>query len=120
MDVFFEPWLAGAGSQEELVPDAVRRANAYLEAGVDCVYPIVLSETRALESFMADVRGMVNVVRLPETPSLAELAALGVARVSWDRSCSVRRWLASRTVSRRCGNEHGPLIRPPAADEAPT
>ena len=83
VDVFFEPWLAGAGSQEELVPDAVRRANAYLEAGVDCVYPIVLSETRALQSFMADVRGMVNVVRLPETPSLAELAALGVARVSW-------------------------------------
>jgi 2-methylisocitrate lyase-like PEP mutase family enzyme len=25
----------------------------------------------------------VNVVRLPPTPSLAELAALGVARVSW-------------------------------------
>ena len=44
VDVFFEPWLAGAGagSQEELVPDALRRANAYLEAGVDCVYPIVL------------------------------------------------------------------------------
>jgi 2-methylisocitrate lyase-like PEP mutase family enzyme len=25
----------------------------------------------------------VNVIRLPQTPSLAELAALGVARVSW-------------------------------------
>jgi 2-methylisocitrate lyase-like PEP mutase family enzyme len=25
----------------------------------------------------------VNVVRLPQAPSLAELAALGVARVSW-------------------------------------
>ena len=58
VDTFFEPWLAGAGanSQEELVPDAVRRANAYLEAGVDCVYPIVLWETDALGSFMSDVR----------------------------------------------------------------
>lgn len=85
VDVFFEPWLAGveAGSQEELVPDALRRANAYLEAGVDCVYPIVLWETRALGSFMSGVRGAVNVVRMPEAPSLAELAALGVARVSW-------------------------------------
>ncbi len=27
--------------------------------------------------------GPVNVIRLPQTPSLAELAALGVARVSW-------------------------------------
>jgi 2-methylisocitrate lyase-like PEP mutase family enzyme len=25
----------------------------------------------------------VNVIRLPQTPSLGELAALGVARVSW-------------------------------------
>jgi 2-methylisocitrate lyase-like PEP mutase family enzyme len=25
----------------------------------------------------------VNVIRLPQTPSLTELAALGVARVSW-------------------------------------
>jgi 2-methylisocitrate lyase-like PEP mutase family enzyme len=33
---------------------------------------------------MPDVRGPVNVVRLPQgAPPLAELAALGVARVSW-------------------------------------
>ena len=87
VDTFFGPWLAGdgahAGSQEELVEDAVRRANAYLEAGVDCVYPIVLWETGALESFMSAVRGAVNVVRLPQGHSVAELAGLGVARVSW-------------------------------------
>ncbi|MGZ4184773.1 MAG: isocitrate lyase/PEP mutase family protein [Solirubrobacteraceae bacterium] len=85
VDVFFEPWLAGggAGTQDELVSDAVGRANAYLEAGVDCVYPIVLWETHALESFMSEVRGAVNIVRLPNAPSIAELAALGVARVSW-------------------------------------
>src|SRR5919202_4516986 len=85
VDVFLEPFLAGAdpGTQEELVPEAVRRANAYLEAGVDCVYPITLWETDALRRFMSDVRGPVNVVRLPQAPSLAQLAALGVARVSW-------------------------------------
>ena len=74
---------AGPGTQEELVPEALRRANAYLEAGVDCVYPIALWETDALRRFTAEVRGPVNVIRLPQTPSLAELAALGVARVSW-------------------------------------
>ena len=50
---------------------------------VDCVYPIALWETDALRRFLSEVRGAVNVVRLPQTPSLAELAALGVARVSW-------------------------------------
>jgi 2-methylisocitrate lyase-like PEP mutase family enzyme len=85
VDVFLGPFLAGAGTgtQEELVPEAVRRANAYLEAGVDCVYPITLWETDALRRFTSEVRGLVNVVRLPQAPSLAELAALGVARVSW-------------------------------------
>jgi 2-methylisocitrate lyase-like PEP mutase family enzyme len=85
IDVFLHPFLAGAGpgTQEELVPEAVRRANAYLEAGVDCVFPIVLWEGDALRRFTSEVRGPVNVVRLPQAPSLAELAALGVARVSW-------------------------------------
>ena len=85
VDVFLHPFLAGAGpgTQEALVPEALRRANAYLDAGVDCVFPIVLWETDALRSFTSQVRGSVNVVALPQAPSLAELAEIGVARVSW-------------------------------------
>jgi 2-methylisocitrate lyase-like PEP mutase family enzyme len=85
IDVFLHPFLAGAGpgTQKELVPEAVRRANAYVEAGVDCVFPITLWETDALSRFMSEVRGPVNIVRLPQAPPLAELAGLGVARVSW-------------------------------------
>src|SRR3954449_3771853 len=85
VDVFLHPFLAGAGAgtQDELVPEAVRRANAYLEAGVDCVFPITLWEAGALRRFVSEVRGPVNVVRLPQAPSLAELAALGGARISW-------------------------------------
>jgi len=85
VDVFLGPFFAGAGPghQQELVPEALRRANAYLEAGVDCVYPIGLWEPDALRRFMSAIRGPVNVIRLPQTPSLDDLAALGLARVSW-------------------------------------
>ena len=85
VDVFVGPFLAGAGpgTQEELVPEALRRASAYFEAGADCVYPILLWETDALRRFTAEVNGPVNVVRLPQMPSLTELAAVGVARVGW-------------------------------------
>src|SRR6266545_2566598 len=85
VDVFLGPFLAGAGpgTQEELVPEALRRASAYLDAGADCVFPITLWETEALRRFTAEVRGPVNVVRLPQAPSLADLTALGVVRVSW-------------------------------------
>jgi 2-methylisocitrate lyase-like PEP mutase family enzyme len=84
VDVFLSAFLADAdpGAQKELVPDALRRANAYLEAGADCVYPIALSDTDALRRFTSEVRGPVNVIRIPGA-SLAELAELGVARVSW-------------------------------------
>jgi 2-methylisocitrate lyase-like PEP mutase family enzyme len=85
VDVFLGPFLAGEGpgTQAALVPEALQRANAYLEAGVDCVYPITLWEQDALRRFMAGVHGPVNVVRLPQAPSPAELAELGVVRVSW-------------------------------------
>jgi 2-methylisocitrate lyase-like PEP mutase family enzyme len=85
VDVFIGPWLAGAGpgTQEELVPEALRRANAYLEAGVDSVYPIALWEADPLRRFVSEAGGAVNVLCLPQAPPLAELAALGVARVSW-------------------------------------
>src|SRR4051812_37815680 len=74
IDAFLGPFLAGAGAgtQDELVPEALRRAHAYLGAGVDCVFPIALWETDALRRFIADVDAAVNTVRLPQT-TLSEL-----------------------------------------------
>jgi 2-methylisocitrate lyase-like PEP mutase family enzyme len=78
IDVF----LSG-GPQGELLPEALRRAHAYLEAGADCVYPILLSERDAIATFVAGTSGPVNVLAAPQAPPLADLAALGVARVSY-------------------------------------
>src|SRR5689334_5120681 len=85
VDVFLSGFLSGAGpgTQDALVHEALTRAKVYLDAGADCVYPIALWETDALRRFVAEISGPVNVIRLPQMPSLAELAELGVARVSW-------------------------------------
>ena len=85
VDVFLSPFLAGAGADDlaKLVPQAVERGTAYLEAGADCVFPIGLWEPGAVHTFIAQVERPVNVIRLPQGPSVAELARLGVARVSW-------------------------------------
>ena len=61
----------------------MRRANAYLEAGVDCVYPIVLWQADAVRAFMSDAPGPVNMLSIPPAPSIPELAELGVARISY-------------------------------------
>ena len=83
VDVFLGPWLSGQSGQAELVPDALTRANAYLEAGADSVYPIGLLEADPLRSFIAEVDGPVNVIHVPQGPSVGDLASLGVARISW-------------------------------------
>lgn len=88
IDVHLPALAPGAdpGLQQDLLPEAIRRANAYLEAGADSVYPIGLRESGALRRFVSEVPGPVNVLRLPQGPSLAELADAGVARVSWGTS----------------------------------
>ena len=84
LDNFLSPFIRGeAGTQRKLVPEALERASAYIEAGADCVYPIALWEPDALGRFMSDVHGPVNVTRVPQVSSVADLAALGVSRVSW-------------------------------------
>ena len=84
IDVFLAALQSGSeGSQEEMVAEALGRAKAYADAGVDSVYPIVLWETHALGSFIAGAPRPVNVLRIPRAPSIAELAELGVARISW-------------------------------------
>jgi 2-methylisocitrate lyase-like PEP mutase family enzyme len=69
--------------QGELVSDALARAREYLVAGADCVYPIALWEAGALRTFVEGAGGPVNALAFPKAPPPAELAALGVARVSW-------------------------------------
>ena len=85
VDVFLWPYVADPrpGTQDKLVDEALTRATAYLEAGADCVYPICLWETDPLRRFMAEIAGPVNMTRMAEGPAVAELADLGVARVSW-------------------------------------
>jgi 2-methylisocitrate lyase-like PEP mutase family enzyme len=85
IDVFVRAAAAGGqpGGQADLVEEALRRAGAYFEAGVDCVYPIALHEAGPLREFVSGSPGPVNALKIPPAPSLDELAELGVARVSW-------------------------------------
>jgi 2-methylisocitrate lyase-like PEP mutase family enzyme len=84
IDVFLSALLTGSDTaQTELVPDGLLRAQAYLDAGVDCVFPIALWEVDALRAFVSDTPGPVNVLKTPRTPAFGQLAELGVARVSY-------------------------------------
>lgn len=79
VDVF----LLGTGEPESRVEHAARRANAYLQAGADCAYPIGSLTADVIASLVTAINGPVNILAGPAAPPLAELARLGVARVSF-------------------------------------
>lgn len=62
--------------------DAIDRAKAYLAAGADCIYPIGLGNADTLAALVRAIDAPVNVVAGVGMPGLAELARLGVARVT--------------------------------------
>lgn len=78
-----DTYLHGSGTGVEKLAEAIRRARRYLAAGADCVYPILASESQAIRALVRQAGGPVNILFTPDTPSLTDLAALGVARISF-------------------------------------
>jgi 2-methylisocitrate lyase-like PEP mutase family enzyme len=66
----------------EPLDEALARARRYVEAGADCVYPILAQDPEDIRALVAGIPAPVNVMLRPGSPSLAELQELGVRRVS--------------------------------------
>jgi 2-methylisocitrate lyase-like PEP mutase family enzyme len=64
------------------IDEAVERANAYLAAGADCVYPIACPVS-AVADLARRIDGPINVLVIPGMPESYELQNLGVARMTW-------------------------------------
>lgn len=75
-------YLYGSGDAEQRFAEAVQRANAYREAGADCLFPIGLTDATAIGKLAREVDGPINILASPQTPTIPELESLGVARVS--------------------------------------
>ena len=78
-DVF----LAGIGDDDRWrLQESLRRGNAYLDAGADCVFVPGVSDRATIQALVNGLKGPLNVLAAPTTPPVAELRELGVSRVS--------------------------------------
>jgi 2-methylisocitrate lyase-like PEP mutase family enzyme len=77
-DVFWRE----VGEESERVDRAIERANAYSEAGSDCVFVPGATEPATVEALVDGIDGPLNVLGGPGAPTIPELDDLGVARVS--------------------------------------
>ncbi|MCX4596012.1 isocitrate lyase/phosphoenolpyruvate mutase family protein [Streptomyces sp. NBC_01549] len=89
--------LRGAGGVEE----TLERAAAFLAAGADGIFVPGAVDPETVKSLVAGVEGPLNVLVGPGAPSVAELAALGVARISAGSSIAQ----AAHAVVRRAARE---------------
>ena len=75
-------WPRVSGTEGEKFDQAVLRAKAYLQAGADCFYPIVLGDLETLKRLHKAIRAPINVLAPTCRATLRELEDAGIERFS--------------------------------------
>ena len=95
-----DSWIvAGTANEQARIADCLDRARAYLAAGADCIYPIALAEPAVIGRLCAAIDAPVNIGARTGMPAIAELARLGVARVSTATRLATRAYAAARDAA---------------------
>ncbi len=68
---------------KKALDEAIRRGNAYAEAGGDCIFFMHAVSRETIGRLVKEVKAPISVLAGPQTPSVSELQDLGVARVSY-------------------------------------
>lgn len=63
--------------------EAVRRGNAFRQAGADSVFVPFVGDAGTIEQLVREIPAPLNILGAPNAPSLKEMASLGVRRVTF-------------------------------------
>ena len=77
-----EVYLLPEGNSDADYSEALRRLVAFRNAGADCVFAPGLKDAETIGRLVKAVECPLNILAGPGSPSIPELAKLGVARVS--------------------------------------
>lgn len=77
-----DTYIAQWGEPEHRLEETLRRAEAYLEAGASGIFLPHVQDPELIASIVDGIDGPVNILVGPGSPTVAELAELGVARIS--------------------------------------
>ena len=86
---------------KKALDEAIRRGNAYAEAGGDCIFFMHAGSRETISRLVKEVKAPVSVLAGPQTPSVSELQDLGVARVSYGSAFMKAAIGATRRLARR-------------------
>lgn len=75
-------FLRAIGEPETRLASAIDRGKAFLAAGADCVFVPGVRDRETIAALVSGIGGPLNLLAVDGTPPVADLEALGVARVS--------------------------------------
>ncbi len=75
-------YLQQVGPPETRYDETVRRLSAYRDAGAGCVFAPGVKDPTLIARLVRDLKCPLNILAVPGAPSVPELRAVGVARVS--------------------------------------
>lgn len=75
-------YLLQVGDPATRYDEARKRLHAYRDAGADCVFVPGVRDPQTIGRLVSDLACPINILAVPGSPSVGELAALGVKRVS--------------------------------------
>ncbi|MGE0630452.1 MAG: isocitrate lyase/phosphoenolpyruvate mutase family protein, partial [Hyphomicrobiaceae bacterium] len=79
--------------------EALRRANAYVEAGADCIFLFGHPELETVAELAKSIKAPVNIVGRAGMPGMDQLASHGVSRVSTASGLSMAAFSAVRRLA---------------------
>jgi 2-methylisocitrate lyase-like PEP mutase family enzyme len=87
------------GQTPEALAEAIKRGNAYAEAGARSIFVIHAVDRETIGRLAREIKAPLNILAAPGTPSVAELKELGVRRVTFGSSLSRIAWsVATRNL----------------------
>jgi methylisocitrate lyase len=100
-------------SHQDGMAEAIRRGNAYAEAGADCIFFFRPPDADGIHTLVQKIRAPLSILATPDSPTVRDLEALGVARVSYGTAFTRAAVTAMKRLAEELlrGGNPGPLMR---------
>jgi 2-methylisocitrate lyase-like PEP mutase family enzyme len=95
-----DTYLRAVGDPAQRLLATLDRAHAYLAAGADAIFVPGVADRSTIAGLVAGIDAPLNILTGPGGPSVPELAALGVARVSIGSSLAAASYELVRRAAR--------------------
>ncbi|WP_445528142.1 isocitrate lyase/PEP mutase family protein [Streptomyces cyslabdanicus] len=95
-----DTFLFGLGDADTRLKETLARAHMYVDAGADGIFVPGITDTATIAALARDISVPLNVMAGPGAPTVAELGALGVARVSLGSGVAQVAYAAARRTAR--------------------